>query len=171
MTRPRTPGSGGIAPAANHSLPMLLLRVRETVLVPLRPVFQDFHLTEQQARVLVVLHEAGTLEMLALAEACCTHAPSLSRMIPKLHALGWIGRHKPDGDLRRVLVELTPEGHAVAASLVGALGRAYGGLTSRIGEGHVRALSAELEATLAALGTAAPTEAPGPPDGVGRSPA
>ena len=142
----------GLAPAATHSLPMLLLRLRETVLLQLRPVIRDFDLTEQQARVLIILNEAGPLEMVCLAEACCIHPPSLSRMVPKLRVRGLLTCHRQASDQRRASVALTAEGQAVAARLRTGLRRAHGAVTSRIGGTRVRTIIGEIEDAILALG-------------------
>ncbi len=140
------------APAMNQSLPMLLLRVREAVLLALRPVLRELDLTEQKARVLLVLGEAETIDMGALADASCLQPPSLSRILPKLRASGWIESSRPDVDMRRVQVALSPAGRGLVTRLREALREAHGGTKQQIGEAHAQALAAELMAALAALG-------------------
>ncbi len=143
---------GEVATGVGHSLPMLLLRLREVVLLPLRPAIRPFDLTEQQARVLLVLHEAGALETRVLAEACCLQPPSLSRIVPRLRERGLISQHKPPADLRRLVVALTPEGLRVEQALRRALRMAHAEAQGRIGASQMRRIRAGLEAAIAVLG-------------------
>lgn len=141
------------APAASHSLPMLLLRLREITLLQLRPVIRAFELTEQQARVLVVLSEAGALEMMVLAETCCIAPPSLSRIIPRLLGRGLVEVERREQDQRRVLVTLSPQGSQVTSELRGALRRAHGETKHRIGDQQVQVIIGNVQDAIVALGS------------------
>ena len=158
MDTSRIPSSVEMAPAANRSLPMLLLRLRETVLLPLRPVIRRFDMSEQQARVLLVLDEAGPLEMAALAEACCVHPPSLSRVVSKLLARGWLDRERPYSDQRRHVTALSSSGRDVAKDLRLALRQAHDGTRQQVGAIRMGAITAELEAAIDALGNPSLTD-------------
>ena len=142
-----------VAPAVSQSLPMLLLRLRENVLLPLRTIVRQHDLTEQQARVLLVLREAGPLEMMAVAESCCIAPPSLSRIIPKLRAHDLIKVERRDQDQRRVLVTLSSSGLRVAAELREALQRAHGETKRQIGVQQVQIIVSGLQEAIAALGS------------------
>ncbi len=133
-----TPPHGAVAPVLNQSLPMLL-RLREAVLLALRPSLRTLDLGEQTARVLLVLDEAETLEMGALADASRLHPPSLSRILPGLHESGWIESGRPDADTRRVRVTLSPAGRDLAARLRDVLRQTHHGTRQRIGETHAQA--------------------------------
>ncbi len=148
-----------LARAASQSLPMLLLRLREAVLLPLRPVIREFDMTEQQARVLLVLSETDTLEMLALADACCLRAPSLSRIVPKLRARGWVGCHRVDADERRTKVALLPEGLAIAAGLKNALRQVHDETKRQLSGSRLHTLIDELQAAISTLGSVTLTDA------------
>lgn len=164
MSQASTPRCAKVAPVTTSSLPMLLLRLRETVLLPLRPVIRRFDLTEQQARVLLVLEEAGPLEMAVLAKACCMLPPSLSRIVPKMRGRGLLDRDKPNADYRRVVVTLSPAGRDVAHDLRDALRAAFGELRQRIGLDGGETLAAEARVVLGALGDPRLSDMMGPED-------
>ena len=97
-------------PSVERNLSLELLRARELILRRFRPVFHARDITEQQWRVLRVIVERGACSMQALAEGCCIHPPSLSRMIPKLLARGLLHRRSDANDQRRAEISITPEG-------------------------------------------------------------
>lgn len=100
-------------PATRLSLPIALLRAREAVMSHFRPMLARHDVTEQQWRVIRVLHEAGTLDASEVAERAFILAPSLTRMIRSLEERGFISRHKDKGDGRRVLLKVAPAGEAI----------------------------------------------------------
>ena len=69
---------------ARRALPLALLRARETVMSPIRRVLKNHDVTDQQWRVLRVLHENGVMDAKELAKSACVLAPSLTRMIKHL---------------------------------------------------------------------------------------
>ncbi|MFP1632639.1 homoprotocatechuate degradation operon regulator HpaR [Zhengella sp. ZM62] len=100
------------APTA-RSLPIALLRARETVMGPIRVMLQQSGISEQQWRVLRVLDEMGEIEQSAIASAACLQLPSLTRMLRTMEADGLIARRTDDADRRRTLVCITQKGRAL----------------------------------------------------------
>lgn len=94
----------------SRSLPIVLLKARETVMSYFRPMLSAHGVTEQQWRVIRTLAESGTLDATELAAKACILAPSLTRMLKALEARGIIRRRADAGDARRVLLEITPAG-------------------------------------------------------------
>ena len=92
----------------SRSLPLSLLRAREAVMVRFRPLLAGHDLTEQQWRVIRVLHEASPLDASEVAERACVLAPSLTRIIKSLEERGIIRRERDQGDARRALLSLNP---------------------------------------------------------------
>lgn len=86
--------------------------------------------------------EAGPLTPRQLADIEKVSAPSMTRTVGHLVDQGMAERHDDPDDGRRVLVELTEEGHAV---LLEARRRRGRWMSERVGE-----LSADEQATLAA---------------------
>ena len=66
---------------ARLALPLALLKARETLMSPIRRVLKNHDVTDQQWRVLRVLHENGVMDAKELAKSACVLAPSLTRMI------------------------------------------------------------------------------------------
>src|ERR1700730_5819482 len=86
-----------------QSLPIALLRAREAVMSYFRPHHRKGGITEQQWRVIRVLHLDGETDATTLARRSYLLAPSLSRILKDLVAAGYVrrragkdaSRHKP----------------------------------------------------------------------------
>ena len=96
--------------ALNQSLPMQLLKARETTMTQFRPLLREHGLTEQQWRVLRVLAAQDRVEASQLAQDCVLLAPSLTRILNTLTAEGLISKSPDPTDQRRTIVSLTAEG-------------------------------------------------------------
>lgn len=116
-----------------RALPIALLRAREAVMARFRPLLAEHGFTEQQWRVLRVLHEDGPLDATQIAERSCILTPSMTRILKALEARGMIRREKHATDGRRSLIHIagparqaidaaTPESNRVYAELVAAYG-------------------------------------------------
>jgi homoprotocatechuate degradation regulator HpaR len=105
--------SGGSLGATSHSLPIALLRARETVMLPMREMLQESGISEQQWRVLRVVEEAGEIEQTAIARAACLQLPSLTRILRSMQADGLIARKIDMADRRRTLVSVTGQGRGI----------------------------------------------------------
>lgn len=132
---------------------MLLLRLRETLLLPLRPIIREYELTDAQSRVLIILSGLGAMDMSTLAETCCIHPPSLSRIVPRLEARKLVQRERLGTDKRQQRVELTSEGERLTTHLRTALRSAYGEFKSQISEGALQRLTVELQNAIVMLGS------------------
>ena len=98
--------------ALDRSLPMALLRARESVMAFFRPELNAAGLTEQQWRIIRVLHEHDDMEFHELARLACVMPPSLTGMLTRLERKRLLRRRKVPGDQRRLHVMLTNEGTA-----------------------------------------------------------
>jgi|HubBroStandDraft_6_1064221.scaffolds.fasta_scaffold05115_7 homoprotocatechuate degradation regulator HpaR len=116
-----------------RSLPMLLMRAREAVMQRFRPHLRDHDVTEQQWRILRVLAEQKTADMLDLSVRCSIQPPSLSRTIPLLEERGLVLRSTDSGDQRRTLVSLTAQGRSLFRTMSAESARIYANLESDIG--------------------------------------
>lgn len=99
-------------PKIKRSLPIALLRARETVMEPIREMLHEIGLTEQQWRVLRVLEEDGPLDSSNLAHKSALLLPSLTRIMQALEARQYILREADETDRRRLHVAITPQGRA-----------------------------------------------------------
>ena len=94
----------------SQSLPMALLRARESVMKRFRPALRERGVTEQQWRILRALAHGGPLEVTALAEATFLLPPSLSRILPDLESRKLIARRQLPRDQRRAVISVAPAG-------------------------------------------------------------
>lgn len=110
-----------------RSLPIALLRARETVMGPLRQMLSASGVNEQKWRVLRVLQERGPLELSQVAAEAVLLLSSLTRMIGPMVEEGLITRTTPPEDRRKSIVAITPAGlafvQAHAAQSAAILGR------------------------------------------------
>lgn len=90
-----------------QSLPMALLRSREAVMQHFRPILSEYDLTEQNWRVLRALDSFGETDISTLAKHCCVLLPSMSGMVKRLEARGYIERTSNSQDQRSSLLSLT----------------------------------------------------------------
>ncbi len=96
-----------------RSLPIALLRARETVMGPIREMLASSGVNEQKWRVLRVLAENGPLELSQVAHLACLLLSSLTRMVRPMEAEGLVRRSTPPEDRRKTVLEITPEGLAL----------------------------------------------------------
>jgi len=101
----------------SESLPMLLLKARETALVRFRPLLRDCGLTEQQWRVLRALQDLGPLTGASLSRECAILAPSMTRIVRRLVDAQLIATKRSDVDQREVNVRITSRGRALMESI------------------------------------------------------
>jgi homoprotocatechuate degradation regulator HpaR len=116
-----------------RSLPMLLMRAREAVMLRFRPHLRNHDVTEQQWRILRVLAEEKTADMFDLSVRCSIQPPSLSRTIPLLVERGLVNRSNHGGDQRRILVSLTSQGRSLFRTMSAESAQIYAKLESDIG--------------------------------------
>lgn len=100
-------------PPISRSLPIALLRARETMMAPLRAMLQAAGVTEPQWRILRVLHEKGPLSGYQLAGEASLHTASLSRTIELMVCKDLISREVDPANRRRQTVALRPAGKSV----------------------------------------------------------
>ncbi len=109
-------------PRTSRTLPIALLRARESVMGPVRTLLSETGVTEQQWRVLRVVEENGAIDPTKIAEQTCLLLPSLTRILQKLEEKSYIARARDTEDRRRQLISITDEGRAlIAANIESAL--------------------------------------------------
>lgn len=101
----------------SESLPMLLLRARETAMARFRPVLHAHGVTEQQWRALRALDDLGELTAAGLADECSILAPSMSRILKKLADEGWVVVTRPERDQRERRVRISDAGRRLVATV------------------------------------------------------
>lgn len=139
-----------------QSLPLALLRARESVMARLRPVLREHDVTEQQWRALRTLAEVGEVEVTVLADLICLLPSSLSRILRDLAARGLIQRRTSEEDMRRGLVSILPAGRALIRRVSPSAAQANAEIETLFGSVRMKALKAELNALCEILGEGAP---------------
>lgn len=100
-------------PPTDRSLTIVMVRVREKLMTPVRTMLAGINLTEQQWRVMRVLAEKGDLDSTSLANSAALMLPSLTRITQTLLDKGYVVRHTDPADRRRHIVGLTDAGFQV----------------------------------------------------------
>ncbi len=140
----------------DESLPLKLLKLRETVMERFRPHLHEAGVTEQQWRVLRALAETDELEAGELAERICLKMPSLSRILAGLAGRRLLERRDGARDRRRKLVSISPEGLALFEAMSRQSEQEYAKLRADLGGETYDALMADLEDAVTCLSTPAP---------------
>jgi len=128
-----------------RSLPIALLRARETVMVPIREMLAQSGVNEQKWRVLRVLDERGPMELTPLAEESSLLLPSLHRMIRPMEDEGLIQREDSSDDRRKVVVRVTDKGRALIQTHSAESARIFARIEAEFGAGKLEALLDMLE--------------------------
>lgn len=129
-----------------RSLPIALLRARESVMDPIRAMLQKSGLTEQKWRVLRVLEEAGAMEQTRIASEACLLLPSLTRMLKSMESDGLVERTTDAGDKRRTIVSITVQGRQVISQHAAESLSIIEALEARLGKEQLERLLDTLEA-------------------------
>jgi homoprotocatechuate degradation regulator HpaR len=128
-----------------RSLPIALLRARETVMGPLRDMLATSGVNEQKWRVLRVLQERGPLELSQVATEAVLLLSSLTRMVGPMVEEGLISRMTPPEDRRKTVVEITPTGLALVNAHAGQSAAILGRIDAEFGRDRLEALLDLLE--------------------------
>ena len=128
-----------------RSLPIALLRARETVMAPIRVMLNESGISEQKWRVIRVLDEAGPLEQTALAAAACLLLPSLTRIMRAMEGEGLVVRAADPGDGRKSIVSITDQGRALLTRHSADSAAIFATLESRYGAEQLETLLDMLE--------------------------
>ncbi|MFN3258709.1 MAG: homoprotocatechuate degradation operon regulator HpaR [Ilumatobacter sp.] len=128
-----------------RSLPMALMRARESIMSRFRPLLAEHDLSEQQWRVLRALTASGPSSIGELAERTHLLGPSLSRMAATLDRRGLVERRPDHDDARRTEVSITDAGRAVVADVAPHSERVYNEIEAGLGAGRLDELHQLLE--------------------------
>lgn len=128
-----------------RSLPIALLRARETVMGPLRDMLASSGVNEQKWRVLRVLQERGPLELSQVAAEAVLLLSSLTRMVGPMLDEGLISRMTPPEDRRKTVVAITPVGLALVNAHAGQSAAILGRIEAEFGRKRLETLLDLLE--------------------------
>lgn len=139
-----------------RTLPIALLRARESVMERFRPMLNRLDVSEQQWRVLRVLREVEALDASELANRASILAPSLSRILKTLESKQFIALKKDPNDGRRTLVSLTEAGTEFLLDAAPDSAAIYAEIEAIIGHDRIESLIDELDDLITKLSK--PTE-------------
>lgn len=116
-----------------RSLPISLLRARETVMGPVRDMLQSSGISEQKWRVLRVLEESGPMEQTAIAKAASLLLPSLTRLNKSMVDDGLLHRTEDPNDKRKAIITITDKGRALIQSHTAESDAIFSNITEQFG--------------------------------------
>ncbi|QCI11772.1 homoprotocatechuate degradation operon regulator HpaR [Pseudomonas putida] len=122
------------------SLTLSLLQAREAAMAFFRPLLNEHDLTEQQWRVIRILHQQGELESHQLAHLACILKPSMTGVLGRLERDGMVSRRKSPEDQRRVFVTLTESGQDCFAAMREGMEANYRKIQAQFGEDKLEQL-------------------------------
>ncbi|MBC3457003.1 homoprotocatechuate degradation operon regulator HpaR [Pseudomonas mosselii] len=122
------------------SLTLNLLQAREVAMRFFRPSLKEYGLTEQQWRVIRILHEQGPIEILKLADLACILGPSMTGVVSRMQNAGLVVKRKVHHDQRIVLVDLTVAGLECFDSMSARMNDSYLRLQDQLGEEKLEVL-------------------------------
>ncbi|WP_312934097.1 homoprotocatechuate degradation operon regulator HpaR [Pseudomonas sp.] len=128
------------------SLTLSLLQAREAAMAFFRPLLNEHGLTEQQWRVIRILHQQGELESHQLAHLACILKPSMTGVLGRLERDGLVSRRKGVEDQRRMFVTLTAAGQACFEAMRGDMEANYAKIQAQFGADKLEQLMALLNA-------------------------
>lgn len=128
-----------------RSLPIALLRARESVMAPLRDMLSSSGVNEQKWRVLRVLQEKGPQELSQVAAEAVLLLSSLTRMVGPMVTEGLITRMTPPEDRRKTVVAITPAGLALVNAHAGQSAAILGRIEAEVGHERLELLLDLLE--------------------------
>ena len=140
-----TSSAGARLRGFSMSLPMALLRARESVMQHFRAMLRSFGITEQQWRVLRALASKRTVEFSELVEMTFLLAPSMSRILKELESRKLIVRRTTDEDLRKINVSITAAGLRLIEKVAPHSEFIYAQISSRYGLKKLATLQAMLK--------------------------
>jgi homoprotocatechuate degradation regulator HpaR len=129
-----------------RNLPLLLLSVREQVRSHFQPAFREFGISEQQWRILRLLHENGPVGITGIADRCLILRPSIVGIIVRMEDLGLVSRKADAGDKRRIRISLAPKGEALVNKILPLFETIYEDLEAAVGKAQLNQLYRLLEA-------------------------
>ncbi|HEY7771590.1 MAG TPA: homoprotocatechuate degradation operon regulator HpaR [Marinagarivorans sp.] len=115
-----------------ESLPILLQKARESVVLTARNTLSGFGLTEQQWRVIRTTYLNGELNAQTLASQSAILGPSLSRILNRLELDGILLRKVSPGDQRELVISLSAKGKRLHQKVQPKVQANYDALSSKI---------------------------------------
>lgn len=132
-----------------ESLPILLQKARESVVLTARTTLSGFGLTEQQWRVIRTTYLNGELNAQTLASQSAILGPSLSRILNRLELDGILLRKVSPGDQRELVISLSAKGKRLHQKVQPKVQANYDALSSKLSASKVGQLVGLLDDLIA----------------------
>jgi homoprotocatechuate degradation regulator HpaR len=129
-----------------RSLPIALLRARESIMAKFRPMLAHHDINEQQWRVIRVLGEHGELDASQLAERAMVLGPSLTRMIKTLEKSKLVSKRNDRADGRRTILSITAKARSLIKEVTPESAEIYKSIEKKFGKNQTEQLLDLLEA-------------------------
>src|SRR6478735_10697256 len=131
-----------------HQLCFALTVASRSVVGAYKPVLDKLGLTHPQYLVMLALWETSPRTVRNISEALAQEPATISPLLRRLEAAGYITRQRADGNERALSVELTPQGAALRQEAL----KVPGTMMDRLGltRGQVTKLHASMMALTAA---------------------
>lgn len=122
------------------SIALACSRARDAVVSNFSPHFLKWEITEQQWRVMRILHENEQLSLSELCQHSCIHKASMSRIITTLIERGWVNKQRDQVDTRSFNINLTEEGYQFVLNAQGVGHQIYEEIYQKYGRQKVKLL-------------------------------
>ena len=132
-----------------ESLPILLQKARESVVLAARQTLSSFDLTEQQWRVIRTTYLNGELNAQTLASQSAILGPSLSRILNRLEQDGILLRKISPGDQRELVISLSAKGKRLHQKVQPKVQANYDALSSKLSNNKISQLVGLLDDVIA----------------------
>jgi homoprotocatechuate degradation regulator HpaR len=129
----------------SESLPMLLLKARETAMARFRPVLHSHGITEQQWRALRALDDLGELTAAGLAKECAILAPSMTRILRKLAEGDLVSVNRSAADQRELEVRISTKGKRLVRTVGPKVEREYALIRKQLNPERLSSLYRDLQ--------------------------
>ena len=135
----------------SHSLPMALLRARESVMERFRPNLRAHNLTDQQWRVLRALFDHGKKDLGELSDMCCLLKPSITRITRSMEKRSLLRKSLDVQDHRRTIVSITTIGRDLISKVGPNSEAIYQEISAALGSNELEALYRKLDTLMIKL--------------------
>lgn len=132
-----------------ESLPILLQKAREAVVLSVRSTLSGFDLTEQQWRVIRTTYLNGELNAQTLASQSAILGPSLSRILNRLEEDGILLRKVSPGDQRELVISLSAKGKRLHQKVQPKVQANYDALATQLSQNKISQLVGLLDDIIA----------------------
>lgn len=129
----------------SRALSIALLRTREHIMEPIRPLLAEIGMTEQKWRILRILAENGPMDQTAISREACLLLSSVTRILKSMETDGHVVRIQNDDDRRSKIVRISSAARELIEKHHPASVAVYGRLRTEFGEDKLERLLDLLE--------------------------